>query len=357
MARRGDRPPIGVAWIMTWPLSAALAVAVFLSAEELRHPTHEAAPPPPAAALGGPDWAARFPARSAAIDAALHRSTLRLPKAIEDDRGSGPLRWTHRLYVIDVPRADQAQAEAAVEAVRGLDPGLAVSAENTADGTEVRVGLDGLLVSTLRFRWIDPLTPVPAASRVAIIFGPLGDDLRVARQVVAIDGPIALAIPPARPFSREAAELGRMFGRDVLLAVDTDTHAADTVDGPAAALDAALAAVPQATAVLWMATRTPAPALRAAVARHHLLFVGDQSRARADGAHLPALTPLADGDADAIAAQLGAVLAQLRGGGTAIIMGAPTDAALQAIERVLPDWKQADVELVPVTALESAPTG
>jgi hypothetical protein len=97
---------------------------------------------------------------------------------------------------------------------------LAATAENTTDGTDVKVGLDGLLVSTLRFRWGGQETPKPVHPRLAIVIGPLGDDLRVARQVVEIDGPIALGVRPFRPFSSQVAELGRMFDRQVLVQLD-----------------------------------------------------------------------------------------------------------------------------------------
>jgi hypothetical protein len=125
MARRGDRPPIGLSWIVTWPLSAVFAALVFLAAQEIRHPTRDVTAPsmPAARAPGGPGWAAGLPARIDAVDAALHRANLRLPKAVTDERGSGPLRWTHRLYVIALPEADQSKAEKAIEALRGVDPG------------------------------------------------------------------------------------------------------------------------------------------------------------------------------------------------------------------------------------------
>src|SRR6185295_2997288 len=117
---------------------------------------------------------------------------LQLPKAVEEERGSGPLRWTHRRYDIDLPRGEQVKAESAIEALRDVDPGLAVTAENTADGTDVRVGLDGLLVSTLRFRFPEQVTPKPIEPRLTFVIGPLGDDLRQARQVIALEGPVVL---------------------------------------------------------------------------------------------------------------------------------------------------------------------
>jgi hypothetical protein len=358
MARRGDRPPIGLTWIMTWPLSAAFAALVFLAAEEIRHPAHDgAAAAPPPAVVGGPDWSAHFPDRIAAVDAALHKAALPLPKPVEDERGSGPLRWTHRLYQIDLPRTEQAQAESAIEAVRGSDPGLGVTAENTADGTDVRVGLDGLLVSTLRFRWVDPVTPKPPSPRVAVVIGPLGDDLRVARQVVAIEGPVALGVRPFRPFSREVAQLGRMFDRDIFVELDGTEEQARTEGAPPNAvpgpdLDALLASVPQAVGVAWQPSgggkvQKPDKRWIAEVERRQLLFVGEHGKTGALRA--PAL--IAESPPDAVAAQFDALLEKARSEGSVLAVGTPSDATLEALAHALPEWRAAEVELVAPSAL------
>jgi polysaccharide deacetylase 2 family uncharacterized protein YibQ len=359
MARRGERPPIGLAWIVTWPLSAAFAAMVFLAGEELRHPgrTTEVAPPPP---TGGADWSARFPERIAAIDAALHKAPLDLPKPIEDERGSGQLRWTHRLYTIDLSRAQRGQAETAIDALRGVDPGLTTTADNTTAGTDVRIGLDGLLVSTLRFRFVEAVTPKPPKPRLAVVIGPLGDDLRVARQVVAIEGPVVLSVRPFRPFSREVAELARMFQHEVL--VQLDGSESEPSEGGALAvadLDAVLASVPQAVGVVWQGAAGSSPRggrrLLEALERRQLLYVGEPIGAGGSGAPpLPAPAVIAGDPPDALAAQLSAVLDKARSDNGAIAFGAPTEATLAALTQVLPEWRAADVEVVPVTQLAPA---
>ena len=359
MARRGERPPIGLSWIVTWPLSAVFAALVFLSAEEIHHPTHEpvAAPAP---SVGGRDWNVRLPGRIAAVDAALHRAPLQLPKAVEDERGSGPLRWTHRLYEIELPQAEQAQAEAAIETVRGVDPGLALTAENTADGAEVRIGLDGLLVSTLRFRWAEAVAAKHARPRVAVVIGPLGDDLRIARQVVGLEAPVVLGVRPFRPFSREVAQLGHMFDREVVVQLDgteSPPEAGEDGDQPQAntgppGIDELLASVPQAVGVAWQgagAQSQPDPQLREEIDRRQLLFVGGHERD--PHAALPAPAVLADAQAEAVAAQLGALVEKARSDGSAIIVGPPTDATLETLSHALPEWRAAQVEIVPLSAL------
>jgi polysaccharide deacetylase 2 family uncharacterized protein YibQ len=356
MARRGDRPPIGLSWIVTWPVSAVFAALVFLASQELRHPTRDAtATSQPAAPLpGGPGWATGLPARIEAVDAALQRAKLRLPKPVTDERGSGPLRWTHRLYVVALREADQSKAEQAIEALRGVDPGLAATAENTTDGTDVKIGLDGLLVSTLRFRWGGQETPKPVHPRLAIVIGPLGDDLRVARQVVEIDGPIALGVRPFRPFSSQVAELGRMFDRQVFVQLDANPEpiaGMGAAAGAASRLNAALASVPQAVGVAWHPTEaSPAdPQLLAAVAQHQLAFIGN--RGGSTPAAAPAVAGFGEGEPETIAADLSAALEKARSDGGAIAIGSPTDASLAALNEALPQWRAGDVELVPVTAL------
>lgn len=367
MARRGERPPIGLTWVVTWPLSAAFAALVFLAAEELRHPSpndppyadHVVARPPEK--IGGPDWRAHFPERIDAVDAALRKSSLQLPKPLEDERGSGPLRWRHRSYEIVLPRADQAQAEAVIAALQGVDPGLAATTENVADGAAVRVGLDGLLVSTLRFRWAEAVTAKPVKPRVAVVIGPLGDDLRTARQAVAVEGPVALGVRPARPFSRQVAELARMFNREVVVLMRCGERSSDEDGGiPACGnlrngLEDMLSSVPQAVGVVWQGGECKSldPGLVREVERRGLVFIG-KCKVGEGGAAIPALAVIADGEPDAVTAQLTALLEQARSGGAGIVIGAPTEATLATLTQALLEWQTAEVDVVPVSALPPA---
>jgi polysaccharide deacetylase 2 family uncharacterized protein YibQ len=58
-----------------------------------------------------------------------------------------------------------------------------------------------------------------------------------------------------------------------------------------------------------------------------------------------------DGEPDAVAAQLGALLEQARSDGSGVVIGAPTDTTLATLGQVLPEWRAAEVDVVPVTAL------
>jgi polysaccharide deacetylase 2 family uncharacterized protein YibQ len=357
MARRGEHPPIGLSWVITWPLSAVFAVLVFLSAEEIRHPSKKVVMPP--ATIGGADWRERFPQRLAAVDAALHKAPLQLPSPVVDERGSGPMRWMHRRYDIAVPRDDHAQAEAAIAALQDVDPGLAATADNINDGTDVRVGLDGLLVSTLRFRWEDIVTPKPSKPRVAVLVGPLGDDLRLARKVAEIEGPIALGIGWQSPFARQVAELGKMFDHEVLVQLDCPDQ--PPVEGANGGewpnLDLVLQSVPTAAGVAWKSgcmcgAGGPYQTVLEEVGQRALLFVGD-----CDGGPKRAQTfahpiSLGEGTPDALRTKLSAAVEKTRKEGSAlVVIGTPSDVSLATLTQAMPEWRAAEIDVVPISSL------
>ncbi len=295
MALRGDRPPIGLAWIVTWPLSAVLAATVFLSASELHHSFRSTEPAAPQ--LTSSEWNAGLPARIAAVDAALRKGPLHLVAPIEEDRGAGPLRFKHRLYEMQLTRADQGRAEAAIEAVRGADPGVVLHTVQNADDTEVRIGIDGLEVSTVRFLWRENPQARP---RVSVVVGPFGDDLRLARQVIEmIDAPIVLGVDPRQPFAAQVAELGGMFDREAVLQFrapppplptpmpsddPTVTPPPRPRQPPPPDLEAGLTVLPKAIAAAWVGDGPSIPradrGLLADADKHALPFVGDRGDKR-----------------------------------------------------------------------------
>lgn len=372
MALRGERPPIGLAWVITWPLSAILAAVVFLAAEELRQPARGPAPTPTANSAG--DFYERLPGRIAAIDTALRKGPLRLA-GIEETRGSGSLRFKYRLYEVQLPEREREKAEAAIEAVRGIDPGLVITTSQTADATEVRFGLDGLLVATARFLWREHPETRP---RVALIIGPLGDDLRLARHAIeAIEAPVVLGINPARPFAAQVTELGRMFEREALVqyVVAPPPPPPPTVDPfdplitppprpkpppTPPGLDAALTAVPGAVGVAWTGPPGVTPpkvtqALLAGVEQRGLIFVGARGDKRANA--LPPPVQLSDVSEKALppAEQLAALATTARKQGRVIAICPPTDAMLTAVQAALPEWRAAHLDIVPLTVLAAEP--
>lgn len=369
MARRGERPPIGVTWIVTWPLSAVLAAAVFLSAAELQHSFRATEPATPRASSS--EWNARLPARIAAVDAALRTGPLRLGAPIEEVRGTGPLRFKHRTYEVQLARADQPRAEATIEAVRGADPGIALRSVQNADDTEVRIGIDGLEVSTVRFLWRENPQALP---RVAVLVGPFGDDLRLARQVIEmIDAPIVLGVDPRRPFAAQVAELGGMFERESVLQFrapppppPTPTPGDDPFVTPPPRprqpppdLTAGLAAVPKAVAAAWIGDGPSVPradrGLLTAAEQRQLPFLGDRGDTRP--AALPVPIALVDDPKrpEALTEQLQKIADTARKYGRAVVVAAPTDATIDALQATLPQWRQSgDLEVVPLSMLVAA---
>jgi hypothetical protein len=372
MALRGDRPPIGVTWIVTWPLSAVLAAAVFLSASELQHSFRSSEPAAPRETSS--EWNARLPARIAAVDAALRKSPLHLAAPIEEERGAGPLRFKHRLYEVQLTRADQSRAESAVEAVRGADPGLVLRTVQNADDTEVRIGIDGLEISTVRFLWRDNPQARP---RVAVLVGPFGDDLRLARQVIEmIDAPIVLGVDPRRPFAAQVAELGGMFEREAVLQFrapppppPTPTPGEDPFvtppprprPPPPPDLDAGLSAVPKAVAAAWIGDGPSVPradrGLLAAADKRPLPFLGDRGDKRPAALPVPIALVEDPKRPEALTEQLQKVAEAARKYGRAVVIAAPTDATIDALQATLPQWRQSDLDVAPISALVAAVPG
>ncbi|MFN8641366.1 MAG: divergent polysaccharide deacetylase family protein [Candidatus Binatia bacterium] len=370
MALRGERPPIGLAWVVTWPLSAVLAAAAFLCTAELHHSLHSTEPPAPTERSG--EWNARLPARIAAVDVALRKGPLHLAAPIEEDRGAGPLRFKHRLYEVQLTRADQERAEATIEAVRGADPGLVLRTAQNPDDTEVRIGLDGLEVTTVRFLWRENPRARP---RVAVVVGPFGADLRLARQVIEmIDAPIVLGVDPRAPFAAQVAELGAIYDRETVLQffapppppptpTPSDDPLAPTAvprpkGPPPPDLEAGLTAVPKAVAVAWIG---PGPALPradrgllAASDERHLPFVGERGDKRPAALPLPIALVEDEKRPEALAEQLQKIAESARRLGRAVVVAAPSDATIDALQAMLPQWHAGDVEVVPLSAVVEA---
>lgn len=367
MALRGERPPIGLAFLVTWPLSAALAALVFLSASELRQSFRPSGTPTPALTTG--EWNAQLPARIAALDTALRKGPLRLAAPIEEDRGANPLRYKHRLYEVQLTRADQQRAEATIDGIRGIDPGIVMRTVQNADDTEVHIGLDGLQVSTVRFLWRENPQARP---RVAVVMGPFGDDLRLARRVIEmIDAPIVLGIQPQRPFAAQVAELGGMFDREAVVQfeappppVPTPTPDPDPLAPPPPPpprppappnLEKGLTAVPHAVAVAWTG-RGPVPprverGLLAAADDRQLPVVGDRGDKKPAALPLPIVLVEDPQRPEALGEQLSKVADVARRYGRAVVLAPPTDASIDALQAQMPQWRGDGLEIVPLSVL------
>ena len=351
-------------WVLTWPLTVVFAAMVFLAAEEIRQP-EQSVPQ----SIGGPNWEARFHDRVASLNAALEHSSLGLPAPSEEEKGSGALRWTHRSYEVTLPQSEQPRVESEIEALRGVDPRVTLTTQVTFDGTEVQIGIDGLLTHTLRIHWQEKKT----RPRVAMVVVNLGDDLRVARVAVDLDGPVALGVRPYRPFSREVAELGSIFKRDVVVDLSSprdetpadDARPAEPTRGDIGALLAsALAAVPHAIGVIGDVVGEPlqgdgGAAVRAALEQHDLFYVGAGAAKAVDTGSAPVIDAPAlpvggGGRPGAASEQLAAVVTAARESGSAVGFAQPDQETLDALRAALLAWRGTDVDVVPVSSLAPA---
>jgi polysaccharide deacetylase 2 family uncharacterized protein YibQ len=352
--RRLQRRP-GTDWIITWPLLIVFAAMVFLTAEEIRNPRAEHAS---ASAPTSVDWEKRLPERIDGLTHALQGSGLPLASPVEEPKGAGSLRWIHRRFEVPMASADSARLDASLEALKKVDPGVTVASHAAFDGVEVQVGLDGLLTHTLRVRWQERT----ARPRVAFVVGPFGDDLLLARQCVSIEAPLALLVRPFRPFSKEVAELGRIFKREVLVDLETPDGAALGSPSPTPpvedALAQALASIPSAAGVSgMMPTREDSRIkLRDLVKERGLFFVAQAKPAAVGTQESPDAVFLLDEENESgMGTQIDRMVSRARGEGAAIGFGRSNAATISALGPLLEKLRQQEIDVVPVSSL--APDG
>ena len=368
-----SRRPIGLGWLVSLAFSTSLGVIIFASTLLLQTGESPVAPPPPVTKPRA-NWAAEFPASIDRVTEALQRLPLALPTPREEPQGSGALRWTHRRYQLTMPAPEEpGVTEKLLDPVRGAAPGVTMNVVEEAGGTEVRIGIDGLLTHTLAFHWLG------RRPRAAIVIDDLGNDLRVARELTEIDAPLAFAVMPQRPFSREVAELAALFKREVLVhlpmeAENGEDFGAETVlqlsDRPEdvqRALDAFLPTVPHAVgANNHMGSRFTSD-------REHmrwvledlkdkgLFFIDSRTSPHSVACDVAARIPvpcaarsvfLDDSDEeDAIRTAVATVVTLARTRGDVIAIGHPRPNTLAVLRDALPSFADAGIELVPVSTI------
>src|SRR5262249_33327598 len=160
-----------------------------------------------------------------AVTDALARLPLALPTPTVERQGSGSLRWMHRRYEVTLPQPEAGTIEHALQPVRDSAAGVTLEVSEHDAGASAQIGIDGLLTHTVIVHWLD------RPPRTALIVDDLGNDLLVARELMAIDAPLTMAIVPFRPFSKQVAELAAMFGREVLLQLPMDEQEGADIGG------------------------------------------------------------------------------------------------------------------------------
>jgi hypothetical protein len=231
--------------------------------------------------------------------------------------------------------------------------------------------------------------PVPAQdaprdrpARLAIVIDDLGVSLGEGRRVLRLPGPVACAILPHQPFSRQLADEARVGGKEVLLHQPMEADEAHET-GPGG-IDAAmpspeigamlgynLETVPHAAGInnhmgsQLTRQREPMQRLMRAVRSRHLFFVDSRTTpaslaadvARTEGVPTLVRDVFLDNDRDpgAIERQFDELLRLARTRGQALAIGHPYPETLAVLERRLPPLHAAGVELVPLSRLLAAP--
>jgi polysaccharide deacetylase 2 family uncharacterized protein YibQ len=297
---------------------------------------------------------------------------LNLSEPVETMTGSGTIRYLHRSYTVTFFPEKLVQTELAIEALREVDSGLTLTRSPAApDGFEVKIGLDGLLTHTVRFQALQPASVPP---RVALVIGGLGDDLRLAREFVSIDAPIALGVRPARPFSKEVAELARLFDREVLLdlsLVGQDPHGEPDagvipLDGRLRSrLERALESVPHAVGVTAEMdkglARDPArlELLLVELKRRELFCVSDVSNPQRFGAAesvvgarvASKLFVAPETKPAALRERLEAVVSRIDSDGVTVTVTQPSTETLDVLRAIPRRWQNKGIDMVPVSSL------
>lgn len=211
-------------------------------------------------------------------------------------------------------------------------------------------------------------------ARLALVIDDLGQHPDRDRRVLALPGPVALAILPDTPHSRELANAAHAAGKTVMLHLPMDPASGPFAWHPRLStaelekrLDAALRQVPHARGLnnhmgSRMTAQRPAMSwLMQRLQQDHRFFVDSRTSAAtvaAAEAQKAGLASLSrdiflddDQSPTAVAAQFRAALALARKQGSAVMIGHPHPATLELLERELPRLKAQGFELIEVEML------
>lgn len=369
---RSEPRLFGWGWLISLVSSTVLGLLIFLSSLVLREPgapvVAPAAPQPRA------NWAADFPARIEAVTTALAHLPWPLQRPDEEPQGAGALRWTHRRYELTLPApADETILEKTLDPIRTAAPGVTLHVNQEAVGAQVQVGIDGLLTHTLTLHWLG------RQPRVAIIIDDLGNDLLIARTLAGIDAALTFAVMPLRPFSKEAAELAALFGREVLVHLPMEAEngedfgASDVLlvsadhDVIIQQLDASLESVPHAVGVnnhmgsRFTSDRAHMLWVLEYLKQKDLFFIDSRTTPSSVACEVAAAINLRcasrtiflddNDDEAAIRAQIESLPKLARQQGDVIAIGHARAATAAALQAALPAFAAAGVQVVPASTV------
>lgn len=219
--------------------------------------------------------------------------------------------------------------------------------------------------------------------RIAIIIDDLGYLQRAGQRVIALQGPVACAILPHTPYSRQLSRQAAQAGKEVLLHLPLqpveqlmpvgmgNIDINNTHRQLAEILNANLATVPEAIGVNThmgsLLTQHPghmAWLMEELSGRGNLFFVDSYTTAssialrlaRENGVPAARRNIFLDSDVDplALSREFSRLKNYARLHGTAIAIGHPYEVTLEFLERALPDLEREGFDLVPLRELVQA---
>lgn len=226
----------------------------------------------------------------------------------------------------------------------------------------------------------DPTVTLPPRPSISLLIDDLGNTLNAGLRAVALPGPVAYAFLPHTPHAVELARLAHSLNKEILLHAPMQSEVTDLDPGPGAltldmteqqfiqTLQEDLAAVPHVIGINnhmgSLLTRHPGHMLwlmRELDRRGNLFFVDSMTTDKsialqvATEQHIPSLRRdvFLDNErtVDEISAQFRKLVRLAKQRGHALGIGHPYPETLAALERLLPQLEELDVDLVPITDL------
>lgn len=209
----------------------------------------------------------------------------------------------------------------------------------------------------------------PAQAYMTVIIDDLGQSLERDRRVLALPGPVTLAIMPDTPHATDFARQGHKAGKTVILHMPMDPatgpyawHPGTPIAELSRRLDLALSKVPYAAGLnnhmgsRMTAQREPMAWLMNELQRRHLIFVDSRTSAATVAAAEAQAISLAQVSRDvflddlrtteAIATQLRLGVEMARRNGSAVLIGHPYPETLEVLEREMPRLASQGIKVI-----------
>jgi polysaccharide deacetylase 2 family uncharacterized protein YibQ len=258
---------------------------------------------------------------------------------------------------------------------------LLIRRGDRGDVLELQVRVEDVVAHNLIFYEPKVVKPeIPLRGRIAIVIDDLGQDKRVAMDLLDLEVPLSFSVFPFAPYSREIATEASKKGRDVLLHLPMEPKGYPRQDPGMgrllttmgekqllAQLDKDLSAVPHAKGVnnhMGSKFTEDSELMRlvlGAIKSKGLFFLDSRTTPETIGFKVAREIGLKTGernvfldnerDVSKIRARISELIDLSRKNGGAIGIGHPHPETYQAIREILPSLRENGVELVPVSSL------